>query len=234
MSFMEHLHELRGRLFKCVLAIGAGSVGGWFLAQRIEKLLDDPVCAAFTKGNCRLVILTVYGGFTLQIKIAIIVGFGFALPVTIFQIWKFVSPAFGGAANWWAPVWMFSAFSLFSGGVVTGYFVIPLALRFFANFQNPQTYTLVSANEYLSFIILILLVFGISFELPLVLVSLTAAGLTSSQWLASKRVYFFFGIFVFATIATPGADWISPLVLGGILYVFYELSILFGRFILRK
>ncbi|HCG03566.1 MAG TPA: hypothetical protein DEV93_23895 [Chloroflexi bacterium] len=76
-----------------------------------------------------------------------------------------------------------------------------------------------------------LLVFGISFELPLVLVGLASAGITSSRWLASKRAMAFLAIFAFATVATPGADWISPLILGGILYVLYEVSILVSRLI---
>jgi sec-independent protein translocase protein TatC len=87
------------------------------------------------------------------------------------------------------------------------------------------------ASEYVGFITLILVVFGISYQLPLALVSLTAAGLTSSHWLASKRLYFFFGVFIFATLATPGADWISPLILGSILYVLFEASVLVSRLI---
>jgi len=234
MTLVEHLQELRVRLFKCGLAIAAGSVGGWFLSARIETLMDAPICQAFSHKHCTLYVDTVYGGFTLQMKIAILVGFGFALPVTIYQIWKFVAPAFGSGANRWAPLWMVSALVLFGGGATTGYFVIPLALNFFSHFQSDNVTILVFATQYLNFILLILLVFGISFELPLVLTSLTAAGVTSSHWLASKHVYFFFGIFVFSTVFTPGADLISPIVLGGILYVLYWLSVLFSRFVLRK
>jgi sec-independent protein translocase protein TatC len=175
------------------------------------------------------VVDTVYGGFTLNLKIAIMVGFVFALPVTIYQMWAFVAPAFGAAANRWAPIWMISALTLFLCGGVVGYKVLPLALGFFNQFQTSNIQTLVFASSYIGFVAVIVLVFGVSFELPLVLVTLTAAGVTSSKWLASKRVYFFFGIFLAATIITPGADLISPLVLGGILYVLFELSIVVSR-----
>jgi sec-independent protein translocase protein TatC len=232
MTFVEHLQELRERLTKSIAAIVVGSIGGWFLAPRAIVLLDDPLQRALGH-KVPLYVDTVYGGFTLQLKLAIMIGFLFALPVTVYQLWAFVAPAFGSGANRWAPVWMGSALGLFLAGAFTGYEVIPLALSFFAKFQGGSTPVVVLpfASQYLNFFILILGVFGVSFELPLVLVSLTAAGITSSQWLSSKRLYFFFGVFIFATVATPGADWISPLILGGILYILYELSILVSRLI---
>jgi sec-independent protein translocase protein TatC len=85
------------------------------------------------------------------------------------------------------------------------------------------------ADQYIGFIAIILLVFGISFELPLALVTLSAAGIISSRWLSRKRVHFFFGIFIFSMLVTPGADPISPLILGGILYVLFELSIVVSK-----
>jgi sec-independent protein translocase protein TatC len=229
MTFVEHLEELRHRLIICALAIALGSVVGWFLAGRAIHLLDQPLCKALGHKNCALYTPQVYGAFTLNLKIAIIIGFAIALPVTLYQIWGFVAPAFGPAANFWAPLWILSALLLFFAGAVTGYFVIPLALNFFDKFSGQTIQILPFASEYVSFVVLILAVFGVSFELPLVLVSLTAAGITSSRWLSSKRIYFFFGIFAVATIVTPGADWISPLILGGILYVLFEASILVSR-----
>lgn len=230
MTFVEHLQELRQRLIVCAIAIAAGSVGGWILAGRVIKAIDQPLCHSLGSGHCKLILDTIYGGFTLQLKVAIVVGFAFALPVTIYQMWGFVAPAFGTGPNRWAPVWMLSALLLFVGGAATGWlFAIPIAVNFFAKFQGPSTEVLPFASQYVGFVILFLLIFGISFELPLVLVSLTAAGITSSQWLASKRIYFFFGIFAVATVVTPGVDWISPLILGGVLYVLYELSLLVSR-----
>ena len=100
-------------------------------------------------------------------------------------------------------------------------------------FQSSNVQFLPFASEYVGFVALILVVFGLSFELPLALVGLSAVGITSSRWLASKRLMFFFGLFLFATVVTPGADWISPLILGSILYVLFELSILVSRFLGR-
>jgi sec-independent protein translocase protein TatC len=230
MTFVEHLQELRVRLAKCFGAIIVGSIGGWSLAPRVIHLLDDPLSKALGH-NVPIYVDTVYGAFTLNLKVAIIIGFVFALPVTIYQLWAFIAPAFGPGANRWAPIWMASALLLFLGGGAVGYEVIPLALKFFAKFQGGDSRVVILpfASQYLNFFVLILVVFGVSFELPLVLVSLSSAGITSSGWLSSKRLYFFFGIFIFATVVTPGADLISPLILGAILYVLYEISILVSR-----
>lgn len=227
MTFVEHLEELRRRLIISVVAIALGSVAGWFLADWALGLITKPVEKYFRH---KLVVDTVYGAFTLHLKVAILIGFVFALPVVLYEIWAFVAPAFGPAANRYAPLWILSALVLFLAGTITAFFTFPLALRFFAGFQE-NVQVLPFASQYISFITLILLVFGISFELPLALVSLSAAGIVSSGWLSSKRTYAFFGVFIFATIVTPGADWISPLILGGILYVLYELGIIVSKLI---
>lgn len=231
MTVVEHLAELRRRLIISILAVAVGSVAGWFLAPHVLDLVVAPLKHFFHVKY--VVVPTVYGAFTLQLKIAIIIGFIFALPVTVYQAWAFVAPAFGPGANRYAPIWITSALVLFVLGVLTAYFVFPLAIKFFAGFQggNAPVQVLPFANEYIGFITLIFLVFGISFELPLVLVSLSAVGITSSRWLASKRAYAFFALFIFSTIVTPGADWISPLILGGILYLLYEISIVVSRLI---
>src|SRR5947209_1720821 len=229
MTFVEHLSELRKRLIISFAAIAVGSVAGWFLAPRALKLIIVPVKHFIGR---TLVVDTVYGGFTLQLKMAVIIGFLFALPITIYQVWAFIAPAFGPKANRYGPLWMISALVLFLLGAFTGYLVFPLAIKFFSGFQgNLGIEILPFASQYLSFITLILVVFGFSFELPLVLVTLAAAGITTSGWLWSKRAYAFFLIFAFATVVTPGADWISPLILGGIMFVLYLIAILVSRFI---
>jgi len=227
MTFVEHLDELRHRLIISLAAIVVGSIVGWFLSGYIIHLMDAPIRQYLHEQ--KIIVPEVYGAFTLHLKVAIVVGFVFALPVTLWQIWGFIAPAFGPKANRYAPIAVFTALFLFASGATTAYFVMPLAIKFFAGFQSAEIGIIPFASEYVSFITLIILVFGISFELPLVLVSLTSIGITSSSWLASKRAFFFFGVFIFATVATPGADWISPLILGGILYFLYEISILVSR-----
>lgn len=228
MTVIEHLEELRRRMIISMVAVALGSVAGWFLAPFVIHLLDAPLRASL-HGQGRLIVNTIYGGFTLQLKVAVIVGFAFALPVTVSQIWLFLAPAFGSGARRFGPLVISSALGLFVAGVITGFLVIPLAVSFFTTYQDSDVQLLPFASEYVGFVALILVVFGLSFELPLVLVGLSAGGITSSRWLASKRLMFFFGVFLFATVATPGADWVSPLILGGILYVLFEASVLISR-----
>ena len=230
LTVVGHLTELRRRLIVSILAIATGSVAGWFLAPGLIHLIDAPLRASL-RGHGQLIVTTVYGGFTLQLKVAIIIGFACALPVTLYQLWGFVAPAFGAGPNRYGPLFIGSGLGLFAAGATTGFLVIPLAVSFFVKFQSSDLQLLPFANEYVGFVALILIVFGLSFELPLVLVSLSAVGITSSRWLASKRLVAFFGCFVFATVVTPGADFVSPLILGGILYVLFESSILISRFI---
>jgi len=227
MTLIEHLAELRRRLLICVIAVGLGSVVGWILAPRALHIMEGPIRHYIGK---TIIVTDVYGGFTLQLKVAVFIGFAIALPITTYQLWAFIAPAFGPAANRWAPMWITSAIVLFFLGAVTGFLVMPLAIKFFSQFQGSLGVTILPvASSYLSFIALILTVFGVSFELPLALVTLSAAGITSSRWLGSKRVHFFFGIFVFSMIVTPGADPISPLILGVIMYVLFELAIFVSK-----
>jgi sec-independent protein translocase protein TatC len=229
MTFVEHLDELRHRLIVCVSTIAVGSIVGWFFAKRAIHLLDTPLRDAYAKTHhghqLPLIVQTVYGGFTLNLKVAIAIGFLLALPVTIYQVWAFVAPAFGARAARWGSLVITTSLVLFAAGVVTGYEVIPLAIKFFLGFETGDLQILPFASEYVGFVALIVVVFGISFELPVVLVSLAALGLISSGWLWAKRAHFFFGIFIFSTLITPGADPISPLILGGILFVLYLGSI---------
>jgi sec-independent protein translocase protein TatC len=233
MTFVEHLEELRHRLIVAVSTIAAGSVVGWFLAKRTITLLDAPLNSAYESSHhgkhLPLYIDTIYGGFTLNLKIAIAIGVMIALPVLVYQVWAFCAPAFGPNANRWGPIVISTSILLFLAGVVTGYEVIPLAIRFFLGFDTQNLQILPFASQYVGFVALILVVFGISFELPVVLVSLTALGLTSSGWLWSKRAHFFFGIFAFSTVITPGADPVSPIILGVILFVLYLGSVVVSK-----
>lgn len=231
MTFVEHLGELRQRLVVAFIAVAIGSIFGYIVSGHVIDIIQSPLCQAMHRHglrNCTLYTDQPYGSFTLTLKIAIMVGFAVALPVTLYQLWAFVAPAFGPGMNRWGPVWVATAIVLFASGVVCGYFVIPLALNFFVGFDKNIVY-LPFASNYIDFLSLVLFVFGICFELPLVLVSLTGVGLTSSHWLGAHRMYFFFGIFILATVITPGADFISPLVLGGIMYILFEASIIVSK-----
>jgi sec-independent protein translocase protein TatC len=234
MSFIEHLEELRHRLIIMFAAVAVLTVVGWFLEPRVLSLVSAPLIHAmernhYPKAFQHLFVTSIYGAFTLRLKIAIVVGIMLAFPIILQQSWAFVSPALGGGFYRYGPYVVTAGIALFAGGAITAYEVMPLAINFFVGFGSHDITIIADASKYISFVILIVLVFGVTFELPLVLVLLSLFGIIDSSWLWRKRVVAFFVIFAAATIITPGADWISPLVLGAILYLLYLSSIVVAR-----
>lgn len=232
MSFVEHLEELRGRLIKMVAAVVVGSIIGWFLQPHVLAALEHPLSQALKRDHNFVhgpVTPTIYGAFTVQIKLAILEGIVLAIPVLVWQIWGFVIPALPRQFHRWGPYVMGSGLLLFVSGGLTGFFVMPLAINFFIGQGGSLIHFIPDISSYVSFVSLIIVIFGISYEMPLVLVMLCVAGITNSGWLWRKKVVAFFVIFAVSTVITPGADFISPLVLGGILYVLYIVSIIVAK-----
>ncbi len=225
MSFVEHLEELRRRLMIMLACVVVGAIVGWFLEPWLLRTLEHPLTEALkhTKHpiTTHLVVTKIYGAFTLRLKLAALTGIVLSIPVLLQQTWGFVMPALGGRFYRMGPYVIVAGVVLFAIGGVTGYLVMPLAINFFIGQGNGLVSFIPDAGAFVSFVSLIIVVFGISFELPLILVLLCVAGITSSRWLWGKRVVAFFVIFAVATVITPGADWISPLILGAILYVLY-------------
>jgi len=234
MSFIEHLEELRRRLIIMVAAIVVAGVVGFVLAPTILHYIQEPLLRAFAAHSQprvfrHLFTSSIYGGFTLKLKIAFVTGVILAFPIILWQAWAFVVPALGGTFYRYGPYVVGAGMLLFIAGAATAYEVMPLAIGFFVGQAGTFVTILPDGASYISFVTLIVLVFGISFELPLILVMLCIAGITNSGWLWRKRVIAFFIIFAFATIITPGADWISPLILGAILFGLYLLSIVVSK-----
>jgi sec-independent protein translocase protein TatC len=234
MSFIEHLEELRRRLIIMVAAIVVFGVVGWFLSPTILHYLEEPLLKAFATHHVphvyrHLFTSSIYGAFTLKLKIAFVSGVILAFPVILWECWAFVVPALPGNFYRYGPYVVGSGMLLFIVGAATAYEVMPLAIGFFVGQAGGLVTMLPDGASYISFVTLIVLVFGISFELPLILVMLSMVGVTNSGWLWKKRVIAFFVIFAFATIITPGADWISPLILGAILFGLYLISIVVAK-----
>jgi sec-independent protein translocase protein TatC len=226
MTIMEHLQELRLRL-----TIGAGSIvlgmtPGWFIAPWVISLLREPV-----KDLGPLRYLNVGGAFILQLKLSAIVGVILALPVLLHEAWAFIAPGLTKKERRYSMPFVVLGMVLFAGGAYTGYRIMPLAISFLLGFTNEDLAPLLVADQYISFIAIILLVFGISFELPLVLVSLCQLGIISSKWLIQKARYSIIIIYIASTIITPGADFISPLILGTIMSGLYGLAIILAKII---
>jgi sec-independent protein translocase protein TatC len=226
MTIMEHLQELRFRLAVSAGAIVVAMIPGWFIAPWVISLLREPV-----KELGPLHYLNVGGAFILQLKIAAVLGVIFSLPVSLYQAWAFISPGLTKRERRHSLPFIFLGLVLFVAGCYTAYRITPIAINFLLGFTNEDLAPLLVADQYISFVAIILLVFGVAFELPLVLVFLCQLGIISSGWLIQKLRYSIFIIFIVSTIVTPGADFVTPLIMGTIMSGLYLLAIVLAKFI---
>lgn len=232
MSFIDHLQELRFRLMIMAGSVVAFSILGWFLEPYVFNTLAAPLLSALKAHHNfidKVVYSSIVGAFTLKLKLSIITGVVLSIPILVQQAWGFVVPALPKSLYRFGPYVMVAGVLLFVAGGLTGYKIMPLAITFFVSQASNSTAFVPEASNYVSFVSLIVLVFGVSFEMPLVLVLLCLAGITNSGWLWRKRVVAFFIIFAVSTVITPGADWISPLILGGMLFILYLTSLVVAK-----
>jgi sec-independent protein translocase protein TatC len=221
MSLIDHLGELRSRLFRAILAVAVGSVVGFYFAVQVRDFLMLPL------GDVPLQVLGVGDGFVIQVKISLVIGIIIAMPVLLYQLWAFVSPGLTPAERKTVRPWVPLALFFFVLGVGIAYVVLPYAIQFLFTFTDDKLQARPAAGQYFDFVTTLFLVFGLVMEFPILLVGLSRVGIVTSQRLASSRRMVILGIAIFAAVATPGGDLVSPFVLGGTMYVLYELTLLF-------
>ena len=243
MTIVEHLYELRFRLGMALLAILLGSIVGfiWFGVSigpvpSLGDLMNEPYCAlpasaraAFTGHSCALLQTRPFEAMMIRLKVGIAAGAVVTSPLWLYQIWAFVTPGLYRKERRFALTFVGSAAVLFAGGAVTAYVVLPEALRVLSNMGGGNFVTALAANEYVSFMLNLLLIFGVSFELPLLVVMLNRVGVLQYEKLRKWRRGVIFALFVFAAFVTPGQDPISMCVLSGGLSVLFEISVQIAR-----
>jgi sec-independent protein translocase protein TatC len=223
MSLVDHLGELRDRLFRVILAVVAGSAVGFYLSERVRNLLLDliPDGTAQTLGPG--------DGFAITLRIALITGVILAMPVILYQLWAIVAPGLTPAERKTVRPWVPLALFFFALGVGIAYLVLPYALAFLFSFNDERLVENVAAGPFFDFVTTMFLAFGLIMEFPILLVGLSRVGILTSERLRQARRYVILGISIFAAVATPGGDLVSPFVLGGTMYLLYELTVLFIR-----
>ena len=233
MSLMEHLTELRSRLVKSAVAVAIGVLVGFFLYNQIFEFLLRPYRETFGE-NQDLISLSPLEGFSVRMRVSGYAGIAMAMPVLLWQLWRFVSPGLYAKEKRYAVPFVLSALVLFFLGAGLAYFTIPQALNFLAEIGGPALDQQYRPSDYLSFITYTMLAFGIGFEFPILLIFLQLAGLLQPSTLARHRRYAFVGIFVLVAVITPSGDPISLSVLAIPMYLFYEGAIVVGRVLLRR
>jgi sec-independent protein translocase protein TatC len=230
MTLVDHLEELRGRIFKSLIAIVVGAIIAFIFRNQIMYFLTLPLpktADTLTKG--KLVVTGVGEGFTVFLKLSLAVGFILALPVILYQVWAFISPGLYEREKKHAVPFIMAGMVLFVAGIALGFVVLQYPVQWLINFASDSFTPLITADNYFTFVAFFLLAFGIVFEIPLVLTFLAQIGLVTSQTLRRKRPMAYVVMWVASTFITPGADPYSPIILGVAMTFLYELTIVFIR-----
>src|SRR5579859_474487 len=235
MTLIEHLEELRWRIFKSLIAIAVGAVIAFIFRGQILYFLELPLpktVNAITHG--KPIVTGITEGFTVFLMISIAAGFILALPVVLYQTWAFISPGLLEKEKKYAVPFIFIGIILFVAGIALGFIVLQYPVQWLVTFASANFAELVTADSYFTFVAFFMLAFGIVFELPLVLTFLAKVDLITVQTLTKKRATSHIGMWIAATILTPGADFYSPIFLGVAMSFLYELSIIFIKFTTKK
>lgn len=223
MTLVDHLSELRTRIFKCLAAVGVGTAIGFFFVPQLIKLLSEPL------GGHKLYFTSPGEAFFVQLKLAFVVGVILAMPVILYQLWAFISPGLTPEEKRVTRPWVPIALVFFVVGVAVAWVVLPFAMAFLLGFETPELQALITVDNYFGFVGTLFLAFGLTMEFPIVLVLLSKVGIISSARLSRSRRYVILGIAIFSAAVTPGGDLVSPTVLGIVMYILYELSIVLVR-----
>jgi sec-independent protein translocase protein TatC len=230
MPLLEHFRELRNRVVKSALAIMLGSLIGWFFYNEIITKLAEPVCdlrAAQENGaaSCgALYINGVLGPLNLQIKVAILSGIIITAPIWLYQLWAFIAPALHRKEKRNSILFFIAATPFFAIGAYLGYSILPIAVRVLFGFTPSSLANLVKFDDYLDFVMRVILLFGIAFELPVFLVTFNFIGFLSGKAILRPWRIWIFGICLFVAGFTPSADPLSMLALAVPLILLYLLA----------
>ncbi|WP_285653131.1 twin-arginine translocase subunit TatC [Actinomycetospora sp. NBRC 106375] len=236
MSVLDHLLELRRRLAWALVAVAVGTIAGFVWYENriagvpsLGSLLIEPYCSlpstarsGLNGTDCRLLATGPFDQFLLRVKVALTAGVVLSAPGWLGQLWMFVTPGLRRPERRGAAAFIGAASALFAGGAVLAFLVVGQALGFLLTIGNSVQATALRGEEYYSLVLSLMVVFGVAFLTPLVVIMLNRVGAVSYRRLARWRRGIIFGAFLFAGVATPGGDPISMAVLGAALSVLLE------------
>lgn len=230
MPLAEHLRELRTRIMVSMAGIFIGLIVVWifynpvftFIREPFDRVVEE---AAADGRNVELVLGGVADAFTLQLQLSALGGLLLASPLWLFQLWRFLMPGLERRERRWAYIFAITATPLFLAGAFLGWIVLPAGLDILLGFTPDGVDNLIQVSRYLSFLIRVVVVFGIGFLLPFILVMLNFAGVLTGEKILSWWRGLIVGIFLFAAIATPTGDPVNLMLLAAPMLVLVALAI---------
>jgi sec-independent protein translocase protein TatC len=232
MTLAEHLAEARQRIMICLAAILLFGTVAFIFYTHILHVLQEPYCRATPK-HCRFLVTAPLDGLTLRIKIAFFGGFVISTPVLFWEAWRFVTPGLKAKERRYALPFVSASILFFCSGVVVAYFIFQRAISFLEAIGGHSLITEYNPNQYLGLFTLMMFIFCLTFEFPVVLVALELANVVTPNRLLKAWRYALIAITVFSAVITPSSDPFSMLALAVPLAVFYFMAIGVGK-LLKK
>jgi sec-independent protein translocase protein TatC len=223
MPLTDHLRELRNRVVTITLALAAGMTAGFIFFGQAWHVIERPLCSTPIRGQigCRtlgvnqLVLDGPLDSFYLRVKVALIVGVILSSPVWLYQIWAFVTPGLHTREKRWSYLFLGTAIPLFGTGITACYLSLGRSMHYLLGLTPGGVQNLIQVDQYMSFVMAMMLAFGLAFEIPLLLVMLNLAGILTHDRFRKWRRVLIFGVFLIAGMANPSPDPVTMLILGG-------------------
>jgi len=232
MSFLDHIEELRWRIIYALIGVIIFTIVAWFF---IDPLIEIVLLKPARDANASLQNLRPFGQLFLYVQVAIIVGIVASLPNIFYQLWQFIAPALKKRERKYILWIVFFSTFCFLAGIAFAYFVmLPLAMKFAAQFGTAEISNEFAIDEYMSIIISVMLAAGVVFELPMISFFLSKLGILTPQFMRKYRRHAIVIILVLAAFLTPGADPVSQVILAVPLVLLYEISIFISKISLKK
>lgn len=230
MTIVEHLSELRSRLIIIVVSFLVLVCIAFYFSDLLVHLINKP----FLKTGFQLNIFTLAGGFMVKMKVSAAISFLLIVPLIIFHIWRFISPAIEKPERFFSRITIMTAVFLFYAGVGFVFLILPLTIEVLLNFIDKSMLSTIGADDYLHFIFFMSFIMGFLCELPIAILIMTKMGIITPHFLISKRKYALVIIWITAAIVTPGPDLLSQSLVGIPLMFLYEVSILISKIVLKR
>lgn len=230
MSIIEHLDELRSRIIIIFVSFFIFGFTAFYFSDYLLYLINRP----FRETGNMLNVFTMAGGFMFRMKVSAAIALLFNIPLILFHIWRFVSPAIEKPERIFSRLTIISAFLLFYGGIFFVFLILPFIVKVLLSFVNTSMLTTIDADDYLHFIFFMSSIMGFISELPIIVMILTKIGLLTPAFLIRKRKYAIIIIWVGSAIITPGSDILSQSLIGIPLMLLYEISIIISKLVLIR